>query len=70
MLGTKIPRCILDSIWSSGQDGGGSTKDHHSSVFATKHIEGMPRYALHRPCGHAQDLGTCGPAVPLARTTR
>ena len=49
---------------------GGSTKDHCSSVFATKYIEGMPRCALHRPCGHAQDLGTCGPALPLARTMR
>ena len=26
--------------------------------------------ALHRPRGHAQDLGTCGSAIPLARTTR
>ena len=56
--GTKVSRCILASIWSSGQDGGGSTKDNCSSVFATKYIEGMPRCALHRPCGHAQDLGT------------
>ena len=56
--------------WSSGRNGGGSIEDHCSSPFATKYIEGMPQCALHRPRGHAQDLGTCGSAIPLARTMR
>ena len=34
---------------------GGSIEDHCSLVLAAKHIEGMPRCALHRPHGHAQD---------------
>ena len=63
MPGTKVLGCILDSIWSDGQDGGGSTKDHCSSVFTTKYIEGMPRCALHRLRGHAQDPGTCGQTI-------
>ena len=70
MLGTKVPRFILDSIWSDGQDGGRSIEDHCSSVFVETHTEGMPQCALHRPRGHAQDPGTCGQAIPLVRITR
>ena len=68
--GQNYQDVYLTSIWSSSWNGGGSTKGHHSLVFAIKYIEGMPRCALHRPHGHVQGLGTCGPAIPLARTTR
>ena len=49
---------------------GGSAENHCSQVFAAANLEGMPRCALYRPRGHAQDFRTSGQAIPLARTTR
>ena len=45
-------------------------KSSFLKVFAAANIEGMPPCALDKPCGHAQDFGTSGQAIPLVRTTR
>ena len=57
---------LFDSNRPYGYDGGESTEDHSSSVLASRSTKGMPQCAISGPCGHAQDFGIGGPAVPLA----
>ena len=61
---------LFDSNRPYGYDGGDSTKDHRSSVLALGDTKRMPQCASSGPHGYAQDFGTGGPAIPVARFQR